>query len=951
MDDNLLAGFPPPDPDVDLARRTLADEIRVALRPHLNRVRRLISNWIDDHRVPIDLLPLPTWSLSVIEKCAVLAAFHDCVDEAEPFWLSQDVISPDDNDDTQSTHIARRAKEIPWTVLTSAACKIVPRPHDPLRTTLSELLRSLANDDSITRDYPPSSTSGMKLVLAKSHSTALAMAMSELFRVAELIRPLLTTPTPKFGLFTWTQELTGYPEEGHRTISLVDAAGALGGKPINILWCGAEMWRQPMPLKDEHGNPILKPEIRPDGMPRELHGKPLVAPAQSPIEFRGIGAVDLDYCAELQFLSSGLTTGFSGGVKTDLLRHLHTAGESLAKLPTMTTALWDDQVPPPYSASGAGPLILWFSAIVTLQEQGKLIGELVKPLFWHWRVNGPNLCEFVKPGTEHTNANTTRRVAVIADPVRASLQTIDWLESIRNSTIRVEVESPTVRSVELNQFKSLLIDDIFSQALNIAEKLKNPSTYGPETFYSFKSEWDRLEDGLKRAGADLRKFPPVIRDVVERLAGIINEAKPGPGYADVCRVLAESDLECARRGWREFCKISDGPAISWCQAAESEIANPKSNRTETTDASAHRLNNNNVLRSLLRVRDRFSKAVEKHRAISALLVHHAQICFPEPPDWPDGIEAQGLFRLNIRSGPISEPKQLIDENGSAMVAQQPVLDLAGKPILLRDGQPAAMYLGGSRKHSLYGSQFPGGSEWDYSAGCDEYMNAAAEAGRIIDDLPTIVKQLIWCDWPHGFIKPDLSDLWTNAIFELAWQDHAGCGLSADRWTWWKNKKLNIGDIAKTRTIPLGRLFSELLEHAGDPPRYWYSWLANVWWSSIGALDILESILNGSVTEPADADDRVTDSAEKVDIAQLERSTPALDKNSADWIRANDRQMKSEASTDSLKTMRHATSEGALKNADGTFGVDKSGRRWRKDFKDSTIVYYWRHTLKSRRVDG
>ena len=61
-------------------------------------------------------------------------------------------------------------------------------------------------------------------------------------------------------------------------------------------------------------------------------------------------------------------------------------------------------------------------------------------------------------------------------------------------------------------------------------------------------------------------------------------------------------------------------------------------------------------------------------------------------------------------------------------------------------------------------------------------------------------------------------------------------------------------------------------------------------------------------------------------------------------------MKNEASTESLKTMRHATSEGAVKNADKTFGIDKAGRRWRKDNKESTTVYYWRRSLKSRLAD-
>jgi hypothetical protein len=55
-------------------------------------------------------------------------------------------------------------------------------------------------------------------------------------------------------------------------------------------------------------------------------------------------------------------------------------------------------------------------------------------------------------------------------------------------------------------------------------------------------------------------------------------------------------------------------------------------------------------------------------------------------------------------------------------------------------------------------------------------------------------------------------------------------------------------------------------------------------------------------------------------------------------------MKKEASVKSLKSMRN--DKNAYKNADGTFGVDKTGRRWRKKSKDAKVVYYWRLKLKS-----
>lgn len=83
---------------------------------------------------------------------------------------------------------------------------------------------------------------------------------------------------------------------------------------------------------------------------------------------------------------------------------------------------------------------------------------------------------------------------------------------------------------------------------------------------------------------------------------------------------------------------------------------------------------------------------------------------------------------------------------------------------------------------------------------------------------------------------------------------------------------------------------------------------------------------------------------KIDIDMLEANTPALDIHSKDWLRVGSQEFKQEGvSSESLRTMR---SQGS-KNETGTFGIDKSGRRWRKKDRESQAVYYWRSTLKSK----
>jgi hypothetical protein len=414
VNDVLLPGDWPA-PDDESARKALADEIRTELWPHIAFIREQIALWISDHRTPVDLFPTPARSLTLREKCAALAAFHDSVEEGEPFWEDRD------------ENVSQLPTTLSWQVLVSAAIEISPRPRDPLRTLLKGVVQALSQTEKKRtatnieqhRKHEPHDT--------KVHITS--MALAELNRIAAQLRALLGSQIPAIGLLSWTQELTGYAGETHRAIALADAAGALNGDPQNIVWCGAVTWRQPQPLWDENGDVRKTPLLDHDGHPSVVDGKQILCVQETAAEYRGIMAIDQSHRADSRFLPSALKTGFSGGTDMALLQCMRAAGEALARIPLANDKLWTDAALFPDARTGDGPLVLWLSALVSLHDRDVLIGDLVKP-FRHWKVENPSSFAFAKPEADCLGIDTTRRVAVIRDPVKASLQLIDWLVSL-----------------------------------------------------------------------------------------------------------------------------------------------------------------------------------------------------------------------------------------------------------------------------------------------------------------------------------------------------------------------------------------------------------------------------------------------------------------------------------------------------------------------------------------
>ncbi len=254
--------------------------------------------------------------------------------------------------------------------------------------------------------------------------------------------------------------------------------------------------------------------------------------------------------------------------------------------------------------------------------------------------------------------------------------------------------------------------------------------------------------------------------------------------------------------------------------------------------------------SLTRCRERLEAAAEKYRVLAVMLVHRTELGNKAEPFWPENCENQAHHQLNLGGGPHCDIRQLFDANGKPAVGKKPFLDAEGKPMVYGDGKPVALYPGAQRTYSLYGKMFQGSDASSYSEAIDEYNDAATELGQLLNGLPEAARQVLWRDWPHGFVKPKPAGFWTNAVFELAWQELPASRLSAERFAWHENYQLKIDDLPRMRTsdlLSMGK-FAELVERVGDPPAFWYSWINNIWRASINAIDLLISMLRQTPDE-------------------------------------------------------------------------------------------------------
>lgn len=102
-------------------------------------------------------------------------------------------------------------------------------------------------------------------------------------------------------------------------------------------------------------------------------------------------------------------------------------------------------------------------------------------------------------------------------------------------------------------------------------------------------------------------------------------------------------------------------------------------------------------------------------------------------------------------------------------------------------------------------------------------------------------------------------------------------------------------------------------------------------------------------DPKDEEDETSQHEELDELQRIEKDIPPLDTDSAEWLDQSQAKGQDNVSLDSLKTERSRPV--GRRNLDGTFGVDKAGRVWRKESSSSKKVWYYKPRLRRNQVSN
>jgi hypothetical protein len=108
------------------------------------------------------------------------------------------------------------------------------------------------------------------------------------------------------------------------------------------------------------------------------------------------------------------------------------------------------------------------------------------------------------------------------------------------------------------------ISDMFACAMAIADSLAAESNPDFGTYLGFRENWISLKDTLNDLGGEIKELPSSVREHIQAIAIIVNEAGVGPGFHDLCMVLRDSRLrEHAKSGWKALSLETRGLTIPW----------------------------------------------------------------------------------------------------------------------------------------------------------------------------------------------------------------------------------------------------------------------------------------------------------------------------------------------------------------------------------------------------
>lgn len=373
--------------------------------------------------------------------------------------------------------------------------------------------------------------------------------------------------------------------------------------------------------------------------------------------------------------------------------------------------------------------------------------------------------------------------------------------------------------------------------------------------------------------------------------------------------------------------------------------------------------------SLKRLQQQFLVAGQDAEKLTCVLTQSIIPEWPKRPSGPYPSEISGLKPVELGSGPSREPEQLFlcrQDNEETVVSgidriwqenfqlkilnlgqtvkqgkteYEPIVgermlcDVSGNPILFSNGEPVALQPGINRSYMIYANERP--------ASLKNFRSFSENAGRTLYGLPASVNRVLWRDWLDGFTTIESGAMWVSALFELAWQNIPGSTLIAKKLAWDGTTSIPLDALPHLRQqAKLGAKIGSL-DSITDPPAHWYSVIDDLMAASVAAIDILLAIGKSEHIASHDANLKQKKSGPPAKtIEDWERETPELDPQSVEWVPARKENAKKFAV--SIKTLRdyRCDSHGGRTLPGNMFGIDRSGRRWRRQGTEKSTVYYF-----------
>ena len=122
--------------------------------------------------------------------------------------------------------------------------------------------------------------------------------------------------------------------------------------------------------------------------------------------------------------------------------------------------------------------------------------------------------------------------------------------------------------------------------------------------------------------------------------------------------------------------------------------------------------------------------------------------------------------------------------------------------------------------------------WGACDGIALFTELSEAASRCLVHLPREINEILWQHWLDYREWDEDTNLWGDAIFELAWQGHSPL-LQADRFYWLDNNSCQVEDAASWGAMPGAK--------AQLPTDSWYSVIPNALSASVHAVEAILTI--------------------------------------------------------------------------------------------------------------